>query len=98
MMAAQLGGDSMALISLILMTSLNQSVVPPNMLARNMALISATVGGMTLIGAIAGGALGDSIGIRPSLFLAVALLAAGHAVVFFSPLRNLKEIPPAAPS
>lgn len=94
MMAAQLGGDSMALISLILMTSLNQSVVSPNMLARNMALISATVGGMMLIGAIGGGALGDGIGIRPALFLAVALLAAGHAVVLFSPLRTLKEIPP----
>jgi MFS family permease len=93
MMAAQLGGDAMALVSLILMTSLRQSIVPPGMLARNAALVSAIAGGMMLLGAVAGGMLGDSLGIRPALFLAVALLAAGHAVVLFSPLRKLREIP-----
>ncbi|HEY5338080.1 MAG TPA: MFS transporter [Rhizomicrobium sp.] len=93
MMAAQLGGDAMALVPLILMTSLRQSIVPPAMLARNAALVSAIVGGMTLTGALSGGFLGNYIGIRATLFLAVATLVAGHAFTLFSPLRNLEKIP-----
>lgn len=93
LMTAQLGGDGFAVAFLIPLTSLRQAVLPRAMLGRTAALFSTVSGGMSVLGAIAGGALANSIGIRETLLIAVAGMAGSALFVLFSPLRHLKEIP-----
>jgi predicted exporter len=54
------------------------------------------VWGTLPLGALAGGALGESIGLRPALI--VSLLAGAIAFVFvlFSPVRAIREMPESA--
>ncbi|HSM96569.1 MAG TPA: MFS transporter, partial [Rhizomicrobium sp.] len=93
LMIAQLGGDGFALAFMIPITSLRQAVLPPALLGRTAALFMAVVGGMTVAGALLGGLLGGWIGIRETLALAVAGMAASSLFLLLSPLRILREIP-----
>ncbi|HWA92233.1 MAG TPA: MFS transporter [Rhizomicrobium sp.] len=93
LMAAQLGGDGFAMAFMIPLTSLRQAVLPRAMLGRTAALFSAVSGAMTVIGAAAGGLLGGWLGIRETLLISVAGMAAAPLFVLLSPLRRLKNIP-----
>jgi MFS family permease len=93
LMLAQFFGDAFAMAAMIPMTTLRQAVLPPAMLGRTAALFGAVSGGMTVAGALAGGWLGGVLGIRETLALAVIGIGASVAVMLFSPLRGLKEIP-----
>jgi len=93
LMLAQLGGDGFAVAFMIPATSLRQAVLPPMLLGRVSAFFHAVNGGMTVLGAILGGILGDWLGIRPTLFLSVAGMAAAPLFVLFSPMRGLDRIP-----
>jgi MFS family permease len=93
LMAAQLGGDGFAVAFLIPLTSLRQAVLPRAMLGRTAGLFSAVAGTTTVLGAVLGGALGGWIGIRETLLIAVAGMAAAPIFVLASPLRSLREIP-----
>ncbi|MEI9886884.1 MAG: MFS transporter [Rhizomicrobium sp.] len=93
LMLAQLSGDAFALVFIIPLTTLRQAVLPPALLGRTAGLFSVVAGGMTVVGALLGGVLGDWLGPRETLGLAVAGIAAAPLFVAFSPLRRLKTIP-----
>ncbi len=93
LMAAQLFGDAFAVAGDILTVSLRQSALPPALLGRTAALFSAAGGGMIVAGAVLGGSLGAWIGIRPTLGIAVAGMAAAPLFALFSPLRTLRILP-----
>lgn len=93
LMIAQLGGDGFAVAFMVPATSLRQAALSPALLGRVAAFFHAVNGGMTVLGAILGGLLGDWLGIRETLFIAVAGMAVAPLFAVFSPLRNLREIP-----
>jgi MFS family permease len=73
--------------------SLRQAITPGRMQGRMNATMRFMVWGTMPLGALVGGALGGSIGLRPTLWIA----AAGGLVAFvpplFSPVRRLASIP-----
>lgn len=93
LMIAQLGGDGFAVAFMIPATSLRQTVLPPALLGRVAAFFQAVNGGMTVAGAILGGLLGGWLGIRETLAIAVAGMAAAPLFALFSPIGTLQEIP-----
>jgi MFS family permease len=97
MMVAQFGGDAFALAFIIPLTSLRQAVFPPQLLGRTAAFFSMSVGGTTVAGALLGGLLGDWLGVRETLAIAVAGIAAAPVFILFSPLGTLRAIPGAPP-
>ncbi|HJW40501.1 MAG TPA: MFS transporter [Rhizomicrobium sp.] len=97
MMVAQFGGDAFALAFIIPLTSLQQAILPRHLLGRTRGMFSVAAGGATVIGALIGGLLGNSLGVRETLAIAVVGIGAAPLFVAFSPLRRLKEIPAAEP-
>lgn len=73
--------------------SLRQAITPERLWGRMNASMDFTVYGLTPLGALAGGALAQGIGLQPTL----ALAAAGEMLAFFwlfsSPMRRLRSIP-----
>ena len=88
LMAAQLFGDSLAVAANVPAVSLRQSVLPPEMLGRTAAVFRASQGAMAVIGAIAGGILGGTVGVRTTLAGAAVGLTLSAAFVLASPLRR----------
>jgi MFS family permease len=74
-----------------------QAVCPPDLLGRMNASIRWIVWGIGPLGALLGGALGTWIGIRPTLWIAMACIWLAGLWVFFSPLRGMRDVP-AAPT
>jgi predicted MFS family arabinose efflux permease len=74
-------------------TSTRQSVTPEHQLGRVNASAHFLLGGAGLLGAIVGGLLGDLIGIRLTLFIAVAGLMLAVLWMLFSPVRKLDQLP-----
>ncbi|MBL6852413.1 MAG: MFS transporter [Alphaproteobacteria bacterium] len=93
MMTGQFGGDAFALAFIIPLTSLQQAVLPRQLLGRTRGMFSVANGAATVIGALVGGALGAWLGARQTLGISVAGIAAAPLFVVFSPLIRLKEIP-----
>jgi predicted MFS family arabinose efflux permease len=52
--------------------------------------------GIGPIGALIGGFLGETIGLRPTLFVGGAVAALAFLWVFLSPVRTLREVESAA--
>ena len=92
LVVTQITGDAVGVTSLILAVSLRQSLIAPSLLGRTGAAFQAAGGGVALIGALAGGLLGQAIGVRLALFIAGAGLAIGPALALFSPLRALRKV------
>jgi hypothetical protein len=90
---SQFLGDAFGVVPLILAGSLWQSVLPQAVLGRVGATLRAIGGGAAVMGALAGGALGQELGLRQTLFLAIAGLLLGPLIGALSPLRQVKEMP-----
>jgi hypothetical protein len=45
------------------------------------------------IGGVLAGALGTYLGIRPALWITCGIIASSSLILFFSPIRNLRELP-----
>ncbi|HEV7653655.1 MAG TPA: MFS transporter [Mycobacteriales bacterium] len=73
--------------------SFRQLLCPERLLGRMNATIRFAVWGTIPIGALIGGILGSTIGLRPTLWVAVAGSALAVLPVFFSPLRTMRELP-----
>ncbi len=73
--------------------SLRQAITPDRLLGRmNASMRFLDLGGM-LAGAFAGGLLGESIGLRETLFVAVAVRTIPVLWLLFSPIAHLKVMP-----
>ena len=73
--------------------SYRQVITPPALLGRMNAAVRWIVWGTLPLGGLAGGALGTAIGIRPTLWCAVAGAALAATFVVFSPLRVMRDFP-----
>jgi predicted MFS family arabinose efflux permease len=93
MMLSQFGGDSTGTAVIILSTALRQSVLPQESLGRTAALFRAAGGAAAIVGALAGGVLGETIGIRATMFVAATLYSLTPMFAAFSPLASLRDIP-----
>lgn len=96
LVAAQLAGDCFGVVVLILAVSLRQSLVPQKLLGRLGGTFQAVGGATAVVGALAGGALGQAFGVRQALFVAVAGLAIGPLIAILSPLARLRTVPEVA--
>ena len=77
--------------------SLTLLLTPTELRARTMGLNRTVVYGVRPVGALAGGFLGAAIGLRPTLWLAVAGAVLSVGWLLASPVRSLREVaePPA---
>jgi MFS family permease len=73
--------------------SFRQLLCPEQLLGRMNATIRFAVWGTIPIGSLIGGILGATIGLRPTLWVAVCGSALAVLPVFFSPLRTMRELP-----
>jgi MFS family permease len=73
--------------------SLRQAITPDRLTGRMNASMRFLVWGTIPIGALLGGALGDLIGLWPSLALTAVCSLLPPLFVLFSPVRHLKEQP-----
>jgi MFS family permease len=90
----------MAVVYNVAQLTYRQSICPPELLGRMNASVRWIVWGTLPLGALAGGALGTWIGLRPTLFVAVIGSALAVLFVLFSPLRRMRDFPtePTAPA
>jgi predicted MFS family arabinose efflux permease len=96
LVAAQLLGDSFGVAMLIGIKSLQQTVLPSNLLGRVGAFMRAATGGAAIAGAIAGGLLAGPLGMGGTLFLGAGGIVVALIWMVVSPLRRLRALPPAA--
>ncbi|MER5332201.1 MFS transporter [Micromonospora sp. NPDC002717] len=73
--------------------SVQTALTPEPLLARIAGARRTVNYGVRPIGALLGGALGSTIGVRPALWIATAGALAGVLWVFFSPVRDLRDLP-----
>ena len=73
--------------------SLRQAIVPLRLQGRMNATMRFLVWGTLPLGGLAGGILGGTIGIRPTILIAAAGGSLAFLWVLLSPVRGLKEIP-----
>lgn len=89
LVAAQLG-DGFYVVYDINQVSLRQGITSERLLGRVNATMAFLNMGAALLGALLGGALGEWLGVRPTLFLGGALTILAAVGLAFSPLRRLK--------
>ncbi|MFD5095334.1 MFS transporter [Amycolatopsis thailandensis] len=73
--------------------SYRQAVCPDRLLGRMNASVRFVVWGMLPLGGLIGGVLGETIGIRGTLWFAAVGEAAAVLWVVFSPIRKLRDLP-----
>ena len=76
------------------MVSLRQSITPDRLLGRMNASMRFLDFGAMLAGSFAGGLLGQSIGLRETLFMAAGMMFVASLLLLVSPIARLREIPP----
>lgn len=68
------------------------ATTPPELLSRVIATVRFVSWGVIPFGALLGGAIASAVGPRGGLWAACLLTLLGPAVVFFSPVRRLREL------
>jgi MFS family permease len=94
MFAAQLFGDVAWEIYFINQMSLRQIIVPARLLGRANATMQFLEGGAGPLGALVAGALAQGTSARFTLFVSAAGMLVATLLLFFSPLRGVREAPP----
>ena len=77
--------------------SLRQAITPERLQGRMNAAMRWIVWGTIPIGTLAGGALGQLFSLRLALFVGAIAVMPTFLFVLFSPLRGMREMPPALP-
>jgi predicted MFS family arabinose efflux permease len=90
LIGSQLLSDSFATASVIGLTSLRQSRLAPEVMGRAGAALAAGSGGLTIIGAVGGGLLGAAIGLRATMWIAVAGFTLAGVWAVASPIRTAR--------
>lgn len=78
--------------------SLTQAITPERLLGRVNASMRVLGQGAALMGLLAGGLLGERIGLRPTVFLGVLGMTLALPWIILSPIPALREHPQPAPS
>ncbi|MBM0238769.1 MFS transporter [Micromonospora sp. ATA32] len=73
--------------------SVQTALTPASLLARVGGVRRTVNYGIRPIGALLGGALGTTLGVRPALWIATAGALVGVLWVLFSPVRTLRDLP-----
>ena len=87
--AATLAGPVTAINQL----SLRQAITPDRLQGRVNGTMRVFALGLSPLGALLGGALGDAIGLRSALLVGAVGLQIGFLILYFSPVRAFKETP-----
>jgi predicted MFS family arabinose efflux permease len=87
----QIVGDVAVAIYMISALTLRQAITPDEKLGRVNATFEFVVGGIGTAGLLVGGLLGQAIGIRPSLVIAVLGMLLACLWLLFSPIRGLQK-------
>jgi MFS family permease len=95
LMATQVIGDIAWPVHSINEQSLRQALVPDRLLGRANASMQFLIGGVAPLGALLGGWLGETIGMRPTLGIAIGGLLLSTLWLIFSPVRTLRAMPAA---
>ena len=74
-------------------TSLRQAVTPDRVLGRVTATVQFVGISVYLVGAVLGGVLAETLGLRPTLLIAGGCGVVGAAWLFLSPVWKLRELP-----
>lgn len=69
--------------------SVRQAITAPELQGRVNASMRFLAGGVVPVGALAGGWLGSSVGLRPTLLIGAAGMSLAFLALYFSPVRNL---------
>ncbi len=93
LMVSQFLGDAFGVAIGVLGASLRQTVLPNAVLGRVGATFSAVAGGLAVVGAIGGGFLGEHLGVRGAIWVAVCGFALAPLSALPSPLRHLRQMP-----
>ncbi|MFN3513625.1 MAG: MFS transporter [Phenylobacterium sp.] len=91
LIASQVFGDAFGVMGLIVASTLRQTAMPQAVLGRVGGAFHAAGGGMAVLGALAGGLLGELIGARGALWIAWAGFALTPLIVLASPLRRARS-------
>jgi predicted MFS family arabinose efflux permease len=81
------------IVAIVNELSLRQTITPDRLQGRVHATMRVMNAGMVPIGALAGGLLGDAIGLRATLVVGVAGMFVAFIFVLLSPLRTLRRAP-----
>ena len=92
LVAQQFVGDFLGVIPIILGTTLLQSIIPLEALGRVRAVFRGASGFAMVLGALAGGAVGQAVGVRETLFLAIGGLLLGPVIAVFTPLWKTRDM------
>jgi predicted MFS family arabinose efflux permease len=77
--------------------SFRQRLTPDRLLGRMNATVRFLAWGLSAVGALIGGVLGEFAGARATLWIGAIGVCLAFLPVFFSPLRNLRELPKPEP-
>jgi MFS family permease len=94
LIAQQLVGDGMYMIFDINATSLRQAIAPEEALGRVNAFMRILGLGSVLAGILAGGEIAEAFGLRTALTIGASSMIACASLLFFSPIRVLRDAPP----
>lgn len=84
---------------LVMQTSVRQIVTPPALMGRVTATIQVAIYGVRPLGALAGGIVGQTLGLEAAMWMVTGAFAASALAGIFSPLARLTAMPaPAAAS
>ncbi len=93
LIAQQISGDGMFMVADINATSLRQSIAPERMLGRVNAFNRMLDLGFTLAGILIGGAIGETVGLRPALYIGAGSMLAAACWLLISPVRRVLTAP-----
>ena len=93
LIAQQIVGDSLATVYEVTEVSLQQSMVGDRLLGRVNATIGTFTTLMTLFGAVLGGIVAETIGLRAAFALGLLGGVVSIAVIWFSPVRHIRAAP-----
>jgi MFS family permease len=82
-----------AVVYNVAQVSYRQSVTPPQLMGRMNAAVRWIVWGTMPLGGLIGGALGTTVGIRPTVAIGVIGSWAAGFWIYFSPVRRMRDIP-----
>jgi MFS family permease len=93
LIAQQVSGDGMFTVYDVNEVSLRQSITPDDMLGRVNSFTYLMENSLQLVGALAGGLLGATLGLRTTMALGSAFTVGAGALLALSPVMRVREVP-----